>query len=180
MIYYRQKVDIFDHVTEEDTMANIACRARRLAEAGGNKVRELPLHREGEEESVKCWKNFDLAQRLRVAMAPQIPERSPCVYLIQPEGVPGIFKIGVANCLPRRIKELQTSHYLELKVVLAIYTEDSPFIIERMMHKEFAKTNVRGEWFMMEEEDVARIQSNFSRQTIRYSDGYFFEGTEEI
>jgi hypothetical protein len=66
------------------------------------------------------------------------------VYFIQ--AVPdGLIKIGKANCVHTRLKELRCASPNELKLLATIEDDDPK--AEAKLHKRFAPHRIRGEWF---------------------------------
>lgn len=79
------------------------------------------------------------------------------VYVVRAEGT-GLCKVGRSSCVPRRIKELQTSSPFVLKLVLAFCHQSiSDVYLERHVHSELALRNCSGEWFSLSDDDVSRI-----------------------
>lgn len=57
------------------------------------------------------------------------------------------YKIGVTRKdINTRIKQLQTGNGCDLHLV-AFHKSEAPFYIEKMLHKEFHRYNVKNEWF---------------------------------
>lgn len=57
------------------------------------------------------------------------------------------YKVGVTkNDINKRLMQLQTGNGNELHIV-AYHETDNPYYIERMIHKELNKYNVKNEWF---------------------------------
>lgn len=70
------------------------------------------------------------------------------VYMIR-AGEKGPIKIGKAENVERRLAELQTANYEELKIIAIIpcgSTKAAEYV-ERGIHKRFARSRIRGEWF---------------------------------
>jgi hypothetical protein len=65
------------------------------------------------------------------------------VYFVQ-EGAAGPIKIGYAIDPEGRYRSLQTAHASELRLLLAI---PGDIMLETYLHKRFASTRIRGEWF---------------------------------
>ena len=172
MLNYRPKIDILDGLTEVDTMDLVVRRARQLEKSGGNAQRDS---RVTDMEHHRSHSDFAVAQAFRRAMVPNIPTSSPCVYIVQPDGADGVFKIGMAQSLPSRMRSLQTGHYLKLRLIMAIYYRHNPAKTEALLHKEFYSQRIRGEWFFLSKSDIANIESNFQNRSIRYAEGVFEE-----
>ena len=84
----------------------------------------------------------------------QYPERQGKVYFIQVESGP--VKIGFTRKRPEgRLKELQTGNHQSLTLVLVIPgTQDD----ELKLHQEFARLEIRSEWYRPEQELLDRIR----------------------
>ena len=70
------------------------------------------------------------------------------VYIIQ-AGNLGPYKIGKANNVEKRIKQLQTANPIALKERLVIHckSEQHAFSIESQLHNCFKSYRLEGEWF---------------------------------
>lgn len=80
------------------------------------------------------------------------------IYIIK-AGDSNKYKIGVANDIGHRLKNLQTAHYEDLIVVRSFYLQDA-YGMEKKIHKMFkeCQKHIRGEWFMLDEEDIKTIE----------------------
>lgn len=84
-----------------------------------------------------------------------VENMSCCVYFISD----GEFvKIGVAESLPNRIKELQTGNPRKLFALYVIDTNSKidALKIERDLHKLFSSVRCIGEWFEINDEEIKR------------------------
>jgi hypothetical protein len=79
------------------------------------------------------------------------------VYLIQAEGT-DIYKIGISKDVRYRLKALQTSSPVPLKMVSFQFT-DKPFKQEEKLHEHFAGKRIHGEWFRLDPDDVVSCLS---------------------
>lgn len=77
-------------------------------------------------------------------------ETAGYVYLIQ---FGKEYKIGNANNVERRFRELKTQMPYEGKIIHTISTGD-PEGIEAYWHQYFADKRLKGEWFALTERDV--------------------------
>lgn len=76
------------------------------------------------------------------------------VYLLGDSLNEGLFKIGVTRGkIENRIKKLQTGNGGEIYLV-DFYETDTPFFIERDLHKRFSCNKENGEWFNLSLEDM--------------------------
>jgi hypothetical protein len=65
-------------------------------------------------------------------------------------------KIGVAKDIEKRRSNLQTGNPSVIRLLGWINT-DAAFELERRLHRHFAATRVRGEWFAIEPADILPI-----------------------
>ena len=79
-----------------------------------------------------------------------------CVYVIR-AGATEYYKIGVANDVGHRLKNLQTAHYQELIVVRVFYSEEA-YVLEKKIHALFDENRIRGEWFKLSQHDIEMIE----------------------
>lgn len=76
------------------------------------------------------------------------------IYLIGQRNDPNKFKIGVTKGdIEKRIKKLQTGNAEELYVFKRFQTE-TPFVLEKMLHRHFSTDRMVGEWFSMDDYSV--------------------------
>lgn len=78
------------------------------------------------------------------------------VYFIIEEPFSGSVKIGKADNVERRIKQLQTGNKLTLKLYGRIPTME-PFILESHFHRKYKANQIKNEWFKMNLREVDRI-----------------------
>lgn len=69
-------------------------------------------------------------------------------YLIESGGY---YKIGVSADVNKRIETLQTSSPHTVECVAYYLTKQSAVVVEKELHKLFAKYRMRGEWFDFEQ-----------------------------
>lgn len=67
-------------------------------------------------------------------------------------------KIGVAQDVAGRVRELQTGTPGKLEVRHVIRSNDAGWL-EAMLHRLFASRRLRGEWFALTEEDVSALKT---------------------
>lgn len=84
------------------------------------------------------------------------------VYLIQMTGT-NFYKIGVASCVERRVKEIQTSNPHEIKIIQTCEFRN-PYAIENKIHKKLKKNRKQGEWFELNETDVDVICTRYLKE----------------
>jgi hypothetical protein len=65
------------------------------------------------------------------------------VYFVQ-ANQNGPVKIGTAEDVIGRLRELQTAHYMVLRLLREI---DGDYRLERALHRRFTAQHIRGEWF---------------------------------
>jgi hypothetical protein len=88
------------------------------------------------------------------------------IYFIQPVGLQTVVKIGFTSSSPfGRLCNLQTSHYLELQIVMVI-EGDKEF--EKKLHWKFSEYRIRGEWFRREGKLDEFILQNFAKRILTY------------
>lgn len=71
-------------------------------------------------------------------------ENNSFVYFVQ-AGTHGPVKIGRAISPAKRLAELQTAHYSDLRIIYQ--TTENEIINESVLHGVFGPFNIRGEWF---------------------------------
>ncbi len=77
------------------------------------------------------------------------------VYLIACQDY---FKIGIANNVPNRLAQLYTGNPFDMKVVV-VYGFENAEAIERSLHQRFRHKRVRGEWFVLSENEIEVLKS---------------------
>lgn len=95
-----------------------------------------------------CLEKLDAAKRISAACAHlQISEavsREKSLYFIQ-KGSDGPIKIGIAENVDRRMKELQTGNAVRLNLLAKVaQTKD---LNEGLLHEKFSHIRMNGEWF---------------------------------
>ena len=98
------------------------------------------------EKKTNC-KNISKKKKIVKMLKEDSPlHRSGFVYFI----TDGEFvKIGVADNVEKRLKELQTGNPKELTVVRSVYCEN-PYYAEKLFHDLFRYKRVNGEWFKID------------------------------
>jgi len=83
-----------------------------------------------------------------------------CVYLLESGGY---YKIGVTidSSIEKRILALQTGNPLKITLVAKTGTIKTAYNIEKTLHEKFKTKQMRGEWFALEENDVASVLQIF-------------------
>lgn len=76
-----------------------------------------------------------------------------CVYLIGAEGTAAV-KIGTANDVTRRLREIQYMSPVELTV---LWTCPGDVTLEHSLHSYFATKRSHGEWFVFKDEDPVAV-----------------------
>ena len=74
------------------------------------------------------------------------------VYLIMSED--GRYKIGYSGNVARRRIQLECASGLEMTVISVFLTEYAE-LLESTLHRHFAEKRTLGEWFLLDEGDVA-------------------------
>jgi len=68
------------------------------------------------------------------------------IYFIQ-AGENGPIKIGKSDDPDRRLKDLQTAHYEELRILWVEHEDPGPVDQEKGYHAFYESDHIRGEWF---------------------------------
>ena len=87
------------------------------------------------------------------------PSSSPVagyVYLIRPVGH-NVYKIGCSVDVEKRLSRLQRRRGYRLECVVRIWSNDYQ-ALEEALHRHFAARCLIGEWFVLEDQDVAFIR----------------------
>jgi hypothetical protein len=79
-----------------------------------------------------------------------------CVYVIRAPN--DIYKIGKSNNVPRRFKRFEVKLPFDIDLIHVIACSDY-HKAERRLHEQFAGKRVAGEWFALDEADVAYLKS---------------------
>ena len=87
----------------------------------------------------------------------QISKGDHCVYVIKHKGKSSIYKIGKSADFHQRFETIQSYNPAELEVVLVQKTSLNNYL-EKILHFEFKSKKIRGEWFDLSKEDVARLK----------------------
>ena len=75
------------------------------------------------------------------------------VYLMRDDS--GLFKIGATSNLTKRLEQLKSANP---SLQLLLFGERlEPMVLERQLHEHFADKRVHGEWFKLEETDIALL-----------------------
>ena len=87
----------------------------------------------------------------------QISKGDDCIYVIKHRGKSSIYKIGKSADFHQRFETIQSYNSTELEVVLVQKTSLNSYL-EKILHFEFKSKKIRGEWFDLSKEDVARLK----------------------
>ncbi len=72
----------------------------------------------------------------------------------------GLYKIGSARRVDRRIQALQTASSTPLTLVHSIVTEQyTHTVVESSLHRKLADKRVKGEWFKLDRDDIAALRA---------------------
>ncbi|WP_395138279.1 GIY-YIG nuclease family protein [Armatimonas sp.] len=77
------------------------------------------------------------------------------VYLVQADN--GLVKIGRTRNIKNRLSELRVGSPCELELLVMVKALDC-VLLEQRLHRRFAKTRVRGEWFRLSMEDIEYVR----------------------
>jgi hypothetical protein len=67
------------------------------------------------------------------------------------------YKIGFTTNLKKRLSSLGTSQPFKLTLVVAIMSETAE-LLEKQLHRKFAKKRVNGEWFRLNDQDLGYLK----------------------
>lgn len=119
--------------------------------------RELRAEKRHWNQRKMQWKQAYKARQERLDAEAQSKNTSGYVYLIQGVNTPH-FKIGKARQLKPRMDTFNVKLPMVIELICAIQTPDR-HSLEGSLHSRFASKRVNGEWFALDAEDVAYIQS---------------------
>jgi hypothetical protein len=95
------------------------------------------------------------------------------IYIIGVKGDKNApYKIGMTsgNKIRKRIEALQTSHWQELEVIFETNMIPNVRIHESELHNLYKSKRVRGEWYMINKEDIKSIKSKYRSLSIENND----------
>ena len=111
-------------------------------------------------DTVSAVLELDIAQdhaKLVAYLAPPVFPRTPMhVYLVRT--TEGLCKIGITQDMDTRINALKTVVPYGIETLHSLFHKDAKEI-ERDLHKRFADKRVNGEWFRLDEADIACIRA---------------------
>lgn len=84
-----------------------------------------------------------------------------CVYILECQG---FYKIGKSGHLKHRLNQMQIANPYKLNLIHTIPTDDHTKV-ERALHIIFADNQLSGEWYKLDQNDIADIKA-FSVQDI--------------
>lgn len=114
------------------------------------------LIRQGELVAEKDGARWDITEEaISDFRAGRRRRRQPMVYVLEADGVPGVFKIGWSLDPERRLEMLRVGSPAPLKVRLRGPGEQ---MLERVLHLKYAAKRLHGEWFRLDEDDVREIE----------------------
>lgn len=94
------------------------------------------------------------AQQKNISITSQRPAN--CLYVITADEFAGVYKIGIAFDVDKRLSQMQTGCPYRLYAVSVHYV-NNPLDAELMLHSYFFKKKVRGEWFRLSDTDLEFI-----------------------
>lgn len=108
--------------------------------------------------AVDSWYRVMPLERHKPYPKEQLPaRRGGYVYLIRDRDVTGYCKIGKSTNVRRRIGHFDTMLPFETDLLHIIETDDCT-ALEARLHRHFAEKRVRGEWFELDDNDIAAIK----------------------
>src|SRR5262245_52461929 len=105
------------------------------------------------------WLARQLERELNEAGGVAVARRraqSPRGYVYLIEGDEGCFKIGKSRNPDARVLQLAAGFSGDLGLVHQIQTDDMRWL-EGLLHRKFAGQRIRGEWFALDDKDLARL-----------------------
>lgn len=112
----------------------------------------------------KAQLKAELSEKLRIAREEREFERMRrmgYIYVIGSECGKYPYKIGLSKSPPaRRLNDLQTSHWANLKIYYESPQVSYIELVEKALHDKFKKKRVRGEWFNLTKRDITYIENN--------------------
>jgi hypothetical protein len=106
----------------------------------------------------------------------RVLNRTGWTYLLR--GDDGPVKIGKADHLPRRLREIQAMNPAPLTILGILPLLDGGQDTERALHRRFAAARCHGEWFALPDEQIAMLLGVAT--TIRRTIPDFLEGLERF
>lgn len=101
----------------------------------------------------------EATQKQMGAVAPIPPKRMPCfLYLMRAEN--GLIKIGIAANPQKRLGEINVGSPIEV-VLLHAFPDVLARTSETEFHRLFASKRVKGEWFSLDDNDIAYIRRKY-------------------
>jgi hypothetical protein len=120
-------------------------------------IRALRAEKQHWERRKMQWRKARAARQKRLEAAVHSQDKSGYVYLIQGVNTPH-FKIGKARQIKPRMDTFSVKLPMVIELICAIKT-DNRHSLEIRLHSRFASKRVQGEWFALDTEDIAYIQS---------------------
>lgn len=83
-------------------------------------------------------------------------KRKGGIYVFSIKEMPGYYKIGISHDVQRRLDGYNTA--TPLTIELDYFVEHSEYrTVEKALHRMFENQRVKGEWFLLSDEDIERI-----------------------
>ena len=70
-------------------------------------------------------------------------------------------KIGSSSDSDSRLRQLQSGLPVQMRLIATTQVNEANKV-ERALHAEFAPKRVRGEWFLLTEQDIESIKSRYN------------------
>ena len=79
-------------------------------------------------------------------------------------------KIGITRgtTVDRRITALQTSHWLDLKVIYQTPVVSEVELLERELHKRYKDYRVKGEWFKLSPKKISKLILELQKKNLEF------------
>lgn len=80
-----------------------------------------------------------------------------CLYVAAFPEIPATYKIGITDCLDKRLLQLSQTMPFRVELIHAVYTRYAG-LLEIHLHMRFGKKRLRGEWFSLNTRDLNYIR----------------------
>lgn len=96
-------------------------------------------------------------KHLHFHVSPHNYPRGHYIYVIRDKDVTGHYKIGRTNSPYIRLSTFEVKLPFEIEII-AIFACQNATIMESELHQRYAHKRVRGEWFALDESDIAELK----------------------
>lgn len=106
------------------------------------------------EQLEKDYEEAKEEEKRYIKAKPLKPKYAGYIYLVKSAG---LCKVGRAKRLKSRLKTYKTENPFGVEVLSQVFVEDS-IKVEKYFLDKFKDKQVRGEWFKLDKEDIAKFQ----------------------